>query len=75
LIQLSPVTGRSHQLRVHCAHISGLHAPILGDNLYGRKSNRLYLHAERIEFIHPITKIKMTIKTKRPFTLKLSSSS
>ena len=55
-VALYPETGRTHQLRVHCAHHEGLGCPIKGDNLYGTPSDRLYLHAESIEFIHPITK-------------------
>lgn len=51
-----PVTGRTHQLRVHASHPNGLNAPILGDDLYGKPANRLHLHAEWIEFTHPITK-------------------
>lgn len=51
-----PLTGRTHQLRVHAAHPEGLHCPIRGDELYGRKADRLYLHAESLEFVHPITK-------------------
>lgn len=70
LIQLNPVTGRSHQLRVHCAHQSGLHAPILGDNLYGSRSERLYLHAAQITFTHPITTAEVKMKTDSPFFLK-----
>lgn len=54
-IAFYPHTGRTHQLRVHAAHPSGLHSPILGDELYGKKADRLYLHAETLEFIHPIT--------------------
>ena len=49
-----PLTGRTHQLRVHAAHPEGLGCPILGDELYGKKADRLYLHAEYIEFLHPI---------------------
>lgn len=49
-----PLTGRTHQLRVHAAHLHGLSCPIAGDELYGSKSNRLYLHAEYLEFTHPI---------------------
>ena len=49
LVALYPQTGRTHQLRVHCAHAEGLNMPILGDALYGRKADRLYLHAEAIE--------------------------
>jgi tRNA pseudouridine32 synthase/23S rRNA pseudouridine746 synthase len=50
-----PLTGRTHQLRVHAAHADGLNHPIVGDDLYGARSTRLYLHAERVEFTHPIT--------------------
>ncbi len=53
-IAFYPLTGRTHQLRVHAAHPEGLGCPILGDELYGRKADRLYLHAEYIEFRHPI---------------------
>lgn len=49
-----PLTGRTHQLRVHAAHPQGLGCPILGDELYGKKADRLYLHAEYIEFRHPV---------------------
>ncbi len=48
-----PITGRTHQLRVHSAHVNGLNTPIVGDDLYGDKGNRLHLHAEYIEFNHP----------------------
>lgn len=48
-------TGRTHQLRIHAAHPLGLHCPIIGDELYGEKADRLYLHAEYLEFTHPIT--------------------
>lgn len=63
-ISFYPRTGRTHQLRVHAAHLLGLHCPIIGDELYGRKADRLYLHAEAIEFIHPISgeTIKLTQK-------------
>ena len=60
LIALTPVTGRTHQLRMHCAHHLGLNCPILGDPLYGNAiepsaniAQRLYLHAEQITFRHP----------------------
>ncbi len=49
IVALYPLTGRTHQLRVHCAHPDGLNLPILGDPLYGRKADRMYLHAEAIE--------------------------
>jgi tRNA pseudouridine32 synthase/23S rRNA pseudouridine746 synthase len=58
-IYLYPRTGRTHQLRVHCAHPQGLGMPIVGDDLYGYKQNRLHLHAESISFIHPIKKAQM----------------
>lgn len=54
-IAFYPRTGRTHQLRIHAAHPLGLHCPIIGDELYGEKADRLYLHAEYLEFIHPIT--------------------
>lgn len=54
-IAFYPLTGRTHQLRVHAAHPEGLGCPILGDELYGKKADRLYLHAEYIEFRHPIS--------------------
>lgn len=53
-IAFYPLTGRTHQLRVHAAHPKGLNCPILGDELYGKKADRLYLHAEYIEFRHPV---------------------
>ncbi|WP_158839325.1 RluA family pseudouridine synthase [Polaribacter sp. L3A8] len=54
-IHFYPITGRTHQLRVHAAHKNGLNTPIVGDDLYGKKENRLHLHAEFIEFRHPST--------------------
>jgi len=54
-IHFYPITGRTHQLRVHAAHPSGLNTPIIGDDLYGIKGNRLHLHAEWISFLHPIS--------------------
>lgn len=50
-----PQTGRTHQLRVHAAHPLGLDAPIVGDELYGKKAERLYLHAEYLAFRHPVS--------------------
>ncbi len=52
-IHFYPITGRTHQLRVHAAHPQGLNLPIVGDDLYGKKASRLHLHAEWIEFKHP----------------------
>lgn len=57
-----PITGRTHQLRVHAAHGEGLALAILGDDLYGRLADRLYLHAERISFKHPISGEAMTLE-------------
>lgn len=56
LVYFYPITGRTHQLRVHAAHPLGLNTPIVGDDLYGTKANRLHLHAESITFIHSISK-------------------
>jgi tRNA pseudouridine32 synthase/23S rRNA pseudouridine746 synthase len=61
LIEFYPVTGRTHQLRVHSAHHLGLNCPILGDDLYGRKDNRLFLHAYQLTFYHPFKKKEFTI--------------
>ena len=54
LVYFYPITGRTHQLRVHASHELGLKTPIVGDDLYGTKANRLYLHAESLLFIHPV---------------------
>ncbi len=62
-----PITGRTHQLRVHAAHKDGLNMPIIGDDLYGKKTNRLHLHAEFIEFLHPSTKEKMSFRVEAEF--------
>ena len=67
-IGLYPLTGRTHQLRIHCAHPDGLGTPIIGDSLYGQRSERLWLHAEQLEFTHPITQERMN------FTLPLKES-
>ena len=58
-VLLTPHMGRTHQLRVHCAHRDGLGMPIVGDDLYGFHSDRLYLHAEYLSFTHPLTGEKM----------------
>ena len=56
LVHLYPKTGRTHQLRVHCAHPLGLACPILGDPLYGtERADRMYLHAAELTFRHPVT--------------------
>jgi tRNA pseudouridine32 synthase/23S rRNA pseudouridine746 synthase len=62
-----PVTGRTHQLRVHAAHKDGLNTPIFGDDLYGKKENRLHLHAEYIEFLHPTTNKTMRFSVAADF--------
>ena len=62
-----PITGRTHQLRVHAAHINGLNIPIIGDDLYGQHANRLHLHAESIEFTHPISRKPMTFQLDADF--------
>ena len=62
-IELYPLTGRTHQLRIHCAHPDGLGSPIIGDNLYGQRAERLWLHAEHLEFTHPITQKRMSFDT------------
>ena len=67
-LALYPKTGRTHQLRVHCAHREGLDAPILGDPLYGNvKADRLHLHAEAITFKHPLTGKEIHIERKADF--------
>ncbi len=66
-IQFKPITGRTHQLRVHAAHKDGLNMPIVGDVLYGNKDERLLLHAEFIRFKHPITHEKMSFEVKPLF--------
>lgn len=66
-IAFYPRTGRTHQLRVHAAHPLGLHCPIAGDELYGTKADRLYLHAEYLEFVHPATGKVMKITKETEF--------
>lgn len=66
-ITLQPLTGRTHQLRVHCSHQDGLNAPICGDTLYGCKADRLYLHAEYLAFVHPVTGQKLHFERKAPW--------
>ena len=69
LVLLIPLTGRTHQLRIHAAHPDGLNHPIIGDELYGKKADRLYLHAAELNFIHPITGKPLTIFQKADFLL------
>ena len=63
IVALYPQTGRTHQLRIHCAHPDGLGRPIVGDELYGTKGDRLMLHAAEIWFRHPITGEPMHIES------------
>ena len=67
LLALLPHTGRTHQLRMHCAHPEGLGCPIVGDELYGRKADRLYLQAQAISFVHPTTGKRMHFELPYPF--------
>jgi tRNA pseudouridine32 synthase/23S rRNA pseudouridine746 synthase len=67
LLALYPHTGRTHQLRIHCAHSEGLGCPIVGDELYGQKADRLYLQAQAITFIHPATEKRMHFELPYPF--------
>jgi tRNA pseudouridine32 synthase / 23S rRNA pseudouridine746 synthase len=64
---LYPITGRTHQLRMHCAHPDGLNLPIIGDSLYGNSADRLHLHAQRLSFTHPITKEQLTFEIAENF--------
>ena len=66
-VHFFPVTGRTHQLRVHAAHEKGLNSPIVGDGLYGKTADRLYLHADLLAFKHPISGELFEIKSTCPF--------
>ena len=66
-IELHPLTGRTHQLRVHCAHADGLARPIIGDDLYGHPAERLMLHAARLSFRHPVDGQTMTFDNEPEF--------
>ncbi|UYW00369.1 RNA pseudouridine synthase [Flavobacterium agricola] len=66
-IHFWPITGRTHQLRVHASHHLGLNCPIFGDDLYGSKSNRLHLHAAYLKFVHPTTKQNIEITSDPDF--------
>ena len=69
-VALTPHTGRTHQLRMHCAHQEGLGVPIVGDRLYGRgteKGQRLCLHAAELTFQHPLTGERMRFSSVVPF--------
>ena len=64
IVCFEPITGRTHQLRVHAAHKDGLDCPIVGDALYGTLNERLMLHASCITFVHPIDKEPVTFESK-----------
>ncbi len=66
-IHFYPLTGRTHQLRVHAAHSLGLHTPIVGDDLYGVKADRLHLHAGYIAFAHPSSGEAISFEVPDPF--------
>ena len=63
VVCFEPVTGRTHQLRVHAAHKDGLDCPIVGDALYGTAAERLMLHASRITFVHPVSKENVELES------------
>lgn len=62
-----PITGRTHQLRVHAAHPLGLNTPIVGDDLYGKKSTRLHLHAAQLDFKHPVSGALISVEREAGF--------
>lgn len=68
-VEFIPITGRTHQLRVHAAHSLGLDTPIVGDPLYGtgKDHGRMCLHAAYLQFMHPKTKEIMEFETDAPF--------
>lgn len=66
-LRLHPRQGRTHQLRVHCAHKDGLNMPIVGDRLYGRDSERLLLHAEHLVLRNPLSRRTYNLHSPCPF--------
>lgn len=66
-VRFYPITGRTHQLRVHAAHAQGLGTPIIGDDIYGTGGERLMLHAETIEFSHPTSDERISLESKAEF--------
>ncbi len=68
-VEFTPLTGRSHQLRVHAADVQGLGITILGDRLYGccANANRLHLHARELSFEHPRSGQTLHLQVKTPF--------
>lgn len=65
LVEFTPLTGRTHQLRVHASHPQGLNCPIVGDMLYGTASDRLHLHAHTLRFTHPATGETMSFTSEK----------
>jgi len=68
LVHLWPLTGRTHQLRVHAAHHDGLNTPIMGDDLYGKPGERLHLQAAALSFTHPMTKEEVYLELENEFS-------
>ena len=66
-VRFEPLSGRTHQIRLHAAHSDGLGAPIRGDRLYGYPADRLYLHAARLVFRHPMTGRQVDLRLSVPF--------
>ena len=75
VVCFKPITGRTHQLRVHAAHQSGLNCPIVGDALYGSADERLMLHASHITFVHPVSKRKIELECPPSFAYRPASLS
>ncbi|MBB1201804.1 RluA family pseudouridine synthase [Enterobacteriaceae bacterium 89] len=70
-VELTPETGRTHQLRIHCQHLGH---PILGCDLYGgrllpgsEQASRLMLHASQLDFVHPVSGEKINARSESPF--------
>lgn len=68
-IEFTPVTGRTHQLRLHSAHPLGLGTPIIGDNLYGsgNEGDQMMLHATSLQFFHPVSGKNVCFSSPPPF--------
>ena len=68
-VEFTPITGRTHQLRLHAAHELGLHCPIVGDPLYGRgkEGEQLMLHATQLAFFHPASGERLCFRSLPPF--------
>lgn len=71
IIKFQPLTGRTHQIRVHAAHKDGLGMPICGDRLYGKSGERLCLHALSVRFVHPKTGMEIMVETEIPDFISL----